>query len=240
MEGTQNSQEGEALNLENQEEVADVTEETPEEKLYTEEEVKKLRREYEEWIVSLKNKASFSEKAYIEVWNIASNPERLVEILDEDPKLWNKILKDYFNWQTPEEYKESIGYQEDFTDPKKIEAMIKKQAQELARQEKLEGEKTSFIEKLEMSDDEKTAFEEQLSELMQLKSFKAEDMTKVMEKAYRISVNEDGTQKKLKNAEVMAKSMATAKGGKTTTWKSDGKTDFDKDYDAFLRKNKLI
>jgi len=48
MEGTQNSQEGEALNLENQEEVADVTEETPEEKLYTEEEVKKLRREYEE------------------------------------------------------------------------------------------------------------------------------------------------------------------------------------------------
>ena len=93
--------------------------------------------------------------------------------------------------------------------------MIKKQAQELARQEKLEGEKTSFIEKLEMSDDEKTAFEEQLSELMQLKSFKAEDMTKVMEKAYRISVNEDGTQKKLKNAEVMAKSMATAKGGKS-------------------------
>lgn len=225
MEDKTPTQEEETLNLEQWEA------ETP--KTYTAEEVEAIKKEMqsnsEKWVQKVFSEKRLYETALEESGNVAVNPERLVELSEENPAVAKIILDKFYDGIEIDDYKAQIGYQEDFTDPKKIEAMIKKQAQELARQEKLESEKQGFIEKLEMTDEEKTAFEEQLSELMQLKSFKAEDITKVMEKAYRISVNEDGSQKKLKNAEVIAKSMATAKWGK-----SEAKGGQEKEWNPFV------
>ena len=231
----QKVQEEETLNLEEQGE-----EESP--KTYTQEEVeemrKKLQSDSEKWVQKVIAEKKLYERAFKESGNIAQDDSRLVEIFNEDPKLAQVILDEYFNGQSIDEYKESIGYQEDLTDPKVYEARLKADTEKAVAKKQLESEKKSFIAKLKMSDEEKEAFESQLEELTSLKSFKLENIEKTMEKAYRLIANEEDT-KKLNTQKVIAETMATTKWGKQGK-SGDWKTEFQKDLEAFKKRHKLI
>lgn len=240
-EGTLNQQEEE-----NQEE--ETQEDTP--KTYTEEEVeemrKKLQSDSEKWVQKVINERKLYEKAFEEVGNIAEDDKRLVDIYEENPELWKLILTKYFNGQTIDEYKDSISFTEDYSDPKRMEAKIKREAEKLAAQKELEKakesidkSKTAFIDKLKMSDEEREAFEETFEELSSLKSFKIDNIQKVMEKAYRISNDNEESINKLKAQEVIARATASTKGGGTSQESKDPKAKIKKDIEAFKKKFNL-
>ncbi|MCP4522159.1 MAG: hypothetical protein GY827_10785 [Cytophagales bacterium] len=75
--------------------------------------------------------------------------------------------------------------------------------------DKIAQAKTNFIQRLKMDGEELTQFQEAFSERMELKSFKASDIEKHLEKAYR-EVNDDPeVLRNLKNQEAIGKTMAT-------------------------------
>lgn len=228
-------QEEETLNQQEEENQED----TP--KTYTQEEVeemrKKLQSDSEKWVQKVINERKLFERAYKELPKISQDDARLVEIYEEDPELARKILEDHFDGQSIEEYKESIDYKEDYSDPAKMEAKIKREAEKLARNKEMETEKKAFIEKLKMSDEEKEAFESELTDLLSLKKYQTQDITKVMERAYRLSADDEQV-KKLKNAEVIARTQSSTKWG-SAKWEGNKDAQVKKEIADFKKKFNL-
>ena len=234
----------------NQEEKANETDEVKEPKTYTEEEVeemrKKLQSDSEKWVQKVIGERKRFEKAYKELPKIANDDTRLVELYEEDPELANQILADHFDWQSIQDYKDSIDYKEDYSDPEKMKAKIEREAAKLVskkeaetRAKEVEKSKDAFIKKLQMEWEELENFESELTELLQLKKYQTWDVTKVMEKAYKLSANDEEI-KKLKNQEVIAKSMTSTKWGSTNKGKETekSKNPFDDFFKTHLNRNK--
>lgn len=224
-------------------------EEWKEPKTYTEEEVeemrKKLQSDSEKGVQKVIGERKRYEKAYKELPKIANDDTRLVDLFEEDPELANQILADHFDGQSIQEYKDSIDYKEDYSDPEKMKAKIEREAAKLVskkeaekRKEKVEKEKTAFIEKLQMEWEELENFEAELTDLLELKRYQTWDITKVFEKAYKLSADDESI-KKLKNQEVIAKSMTSTKGGNTNKREEViKKNPFDDFYKTHLNRNK--
>lgn len=227
----------------NSEEIATWEENQEAKKVFTLEEVEAMRKEMtsnsEKWVQKVISEKKTFERALKESWLVANDPTRLVELYEEDPKAAQIILDEFFNWQSIDEYKEDIEYKEDYTDPKVLQSKIKKEAEKLAQNNLIETQKQNFIDNLKMSDEEKQAFEEAFEELRQLKSFNSKDLTKQMEKAYRLSNDNEEALKKLSNQEQIAKAMATWDGKSITS--SENKKDTAKqEVNDFLKLHKII
>ena len=212
-------------------------------KVFTLEEVEAMRKEMtsnsEKWVQKVISEKKTFERALKESWLVANDPARLVELYEEDPKAAQIILDEFFEWETIEDYKERIEYQEDYSDPKVLQSKIKKEAEKLAQNNLIETQKQNFIDKLKMSDEEKEAFEEAFEELKQLKSFNTKDLTKQFEKAYRLSNDNEEALKKLSNQEQIAKAMATW-DGKSITSKENKKNTAKEEVNDFLKLHKII
>jgi hypothetical protein len=78
-----------------------------------------------------------------------------------------------------------------------MQSKIRKEAEKISQNNLIESKKKDFIEKLKMTDEERESFEEAFDELKQLKSFSTKDLTKQMEKAYRLSTDNEEALKKL-------------------------------------------
>lgn len=152
----------------------------------------------------------FSENLRLATKKVAEDPKYLVELHDSDPKLAKILLDDYNDGQTIEQYMASIGYEPDLTDPKVIEKKISQEAEKRVIDKKVSEEKSKFIEELKMTDSEKEAFEETFNELRNTKLFNADNIRKTMEKAYRMSNENDEQISKLQKEEAVAKVIATS------------------------------
>lgn len=226
-------------NLNQEQEIED--DENQEPKTYTREEVeemrKKLQSDSEKWVQKVIKERKLFERAYKELPKISQDDARLVEIYEEDPELAQRILEDHFDGVSIEEYKESIDYKEDYSDPAKMEAKIKREAEKIARNKEVESEKKAFISKLQMTDEEKEVFESELSDLLTLKKYQTQDITKVMERAYKLSADEESI-KKLKNAEVIARTQSSTKWG-SAKWEGNKDAQVKKEIADFKKKFNL-
>jgi len=93
-----------------------------------------------------------------------------------------------------------------------ISRLAEKKAKAMLEADKIAQAKTNFIQKLKMEGEELSKFEDEFSERMELKSFKASEVEKHLEKSYR-EVNDDPeVLRNLKNQEAIAKTMATGSG----------------------------
>ena len=197
---------------------------------FTYEEVQAMKKEMmsnsEKGVQKIISEKKAYERALEESGNIADDPTRLVELYESDPKTAKIILDKFFNWKSIEEYKDSIDYEEDYSDPVIVQKKIQREAEKLAFNKEFEAEKKKFISKLEMSDEEKENFEEALEELKGLKSFKDKELVKVFEKAYKIWNDNEETLMKLKNKEVIAKTIATDESKSNWSSKAKEKNEF--------------
>lgn len=184
---------------------------------YTAEEVETMKKELqsntEKGVQKLIKEKKEAEETYqnvlSEISQIAEDKTRLVDLFDENPKVAKIILDKYYDWQSISEYKTNIWYEEDYTDPKKIQKQIEEQAKKLSEQKEIEREKKSFIDKLQMSKEEVEKFEEAFEERKELRSFKIEDLEKHLTKAYREISDNTESVKTMKSQETIAKNMAT-------------------------------
>jgi len=234
---------GEAEELHSEEIVAWEEENQDAKKVFTLEEVEAMKKEMmgnsEKWVQKVISEKKTFEKALKESWKVWANPSHLIDLFEEDPKVAQIILDEFFDWKSIEEYKEDIEYTEDYADPKVMQSKIKKEAEKIAQNNLIESQKKEFISKLKMTDEEKESFEEAFEELKQLKSFTTKDLTKQFEKAYRLSNDNEEALQKLKNQETIAKTMWTWEGKSSKSWwpKKDSVQD---EVNRFLKLHKII
>lgn len=185
---------------------------------YTAEEVEAMKKSWfdkdpgvQKLLKTTKEKDEMYQRVLSEISVIAEDKDRLVDLHSENPKVAKIILDKYYDGQSIDEYKQAIGYQEDYTDPKVIEKKISQEADKRIR-EKLVNEKVGeFVKKLEMSEDEKEKFMEAFDERKSLKSFNVDDIERHLEKAYR-EISDESSIAKLKQTETIARTLATGDG----------------------------
>jgi len=212
---------------------------------YTKEEVetmkKKLSWDHEKWVQQVISEKKNYQSAMAEIAKMSKNPDKkdtLISLYDEHPEVAKIILDTVYDWQDIEAFKEAIWYKEDMTDPKVIEKLVSKQAQQIAKQNLIKDKKNSFIGKLKMEWDELKNFEEEFSERMQLKSFNINDIDKHLEKSFREVSDNDEMLKALKSQEIIGKAMAT---GEWKGWSESKKPNsIQKESNDFLKKMWII
>lgn len=185
-------------------------------RVYTAEEVeaikKKMQSDSEKWVQKLIAKNKAYESVLEVVGKVADDQNYLVDYYDTNPEVAQIILEKYYGGQSIEEFKNSIGYAIDYSDPTVRKRHIELEAQKIVEKKLVEKSKADFIAKLWMSEKEKKDFEEAFEERRQLKSFKIDDLEKQLTKAYREISDNTEVLKNLKTQEVIGKAMATWEG----------------------------
>lgn len=208
-------EEGETPSLET-EEVAETSNEEEAPRVYTEEEVeairKKMQSDSEKGVQKLISKQKAYESVLDVIGKVSEDQKYLVECYETNPEVAQIILTKYYGGQSIEDFKRSIGYEIDYNDPETRKKHIELEVQRLAEKKLVEKSKEDFIAKLSMTPQELKEFEEAFAERQQLKSFKAADVEKHLEKAYREISDNTEVLKTLKSQETIAKAMATGDG----------------------------
>lgn len=188
---------------------------------YTKEEVDAMKAKWfdtDPWAQDLLKKSKRSERALKAVWKIAQDKKHLVELHESDPKVAKIILDEYYGWQSIDEYKEDIWYKVDYNDPEVIKKLVSQQAKQEVIGEKIATQKAKFIAKLRLEWDELEAFEEAFGERQALKSFKVENLSKILEKAYNDIDADTEALKEYKKNQAIAWVMAWGSWGWGTWW----------------------
>ena len=208
-----------------------------EKETYTKEEYKKLQSDSEKWVQKLIAEKKLIETYVDELAKVWDNPDYLIDLVDDNPKVAQMILDKYYWWEDIEDYKQRIWYQEDYQDPATIQKKIKEEAKKIAETERIETQKDTFIQKLKMTDEEKENFINAFDEIKSLKSFNIKDLQKQFEKAYRLWNDNEETLSKLKTQENIWKSMSIWEG---KSWKIEKKDNWNNEINSFLKLHKII
>jgi len=183
--------------------------ETTEDRVYSAEEVeaikKKMQSDTEKWVQKLISKNKEYEKVLENVWKVAENSNYLIDLYEQDENIAKIILDKYYQWIDIEQYKESIWFEVDLTDPKEIQKHIDRKAQQKFENIKIDTEKKAFIKRLNMSKEEQDEFEQAFEERRLLKSFAKHDIETQFEKAYR-EISKDYWNKSMHEQEIIWKS----------------------------------
>jgi hypothetical protein len=190
---------------------------TTETKVYTQAEIddirKKMQADSERGVQKLIKEKKIFEKAMDELSKIAEDNEHLLSLHDSNPDVAQLILDKYYDGQSIDEYKNSIGYKEDITNPDVAKRLIESKVRQEVENRTIFEKKNAFVSKLKMSVDEQAQFDEVFSELRQMKGFNLDNLEKTMEKAYRL-IDSETDVKSIKQNEAIANAMATGNGGK--------------------------
>ena len=208
---------------------------------YTSNEVEEMKKQMqsdsEKWVQKLISEKKVRDRAIQSIKKIVDDKEHLVKLYDSDEEVAKIILEDIYDWKSIEDFKESIWYKEDYTDPETIEKLVEKKAKNIVDIGKINDAKAEFIKKLNLEWDELKNFEEAFAERIELKSFKVSNLDTHLEKSYRDISDEDVNQK-LKLNKVIGQTLATWE------WKSGGTSGKDnthqKEANDFLKKHKII
>ena len=201
------------------------------------EHLNKFKSDSEKWVQKVIWERKLHEQVIDSVWKVADDKNELINIYEENPEVAAIILEKYYEWQSIEDFKTSIDYQEDLTDPKVLDRKVEKEIKARESKRIISNAKEVFIEKLKMTDDEKSKFEETFNEIKSLKSFKIDNIENQLEKAFKLISNSDDI-KRIKQAKAIAQSLATWE------WKSKGTskkvTNTQTEVNDFLKKYRGI
>ena len=190
-----------------------VTNSNEEDKVYTKEEVdamlKKHQSDTDKGVQKLLSKTKAYENVLDVVGKVSDDPAYLVECWETNQEVAKIILDKYYNGQSIDDFKRSIDYAIDYNDPVVRKRYFEIEAQRINDEKVVEQSTSSFISKLNMSDDEKTRFLDALEERKQLKSFKISDLDRHLEKAYKEVNDNTDALSKLKSQEAIARAMET-------------------------------
>lgn len=199
-----------------------------ESKTYSSEEVEAIKKEMQSNSEKGVQKILWEKKAFEKAMSsldiISEDNTKLIDLFEEDEKAGQIILDKYYNWQSIEDFKESIQYKVDLTDPKQIDKLVekrfaKKEALKKAEENKLatdklnievQDKKEQFIKEFDLSWEELKEFEVEFEDRMTLKSFSSKSITKHLTGALR-----DIKPEWLSNAEINEKLAKT-----TWAWSS--------------------
>lgn len=208
-------------------------------KVYTADEVEQIRKDMQangdrgvqKLLEQHTQENSFKDMVIDEITLVWANPERLLELSTDNPRVAQFILDKYYDGKSLEEYAElhSINMDEN---PKIQEVNIQKEAEKLYNKRVLNDTTEAFIQELQMTDEEQEEFRVAFEERKELKSFSMETMRSHLEKAYREIA--DVTTTDMKNAETLARATATGSGKDTQTpWVQSAQQ---KEVDALFQK----
>jgi len=219
---------------------------TEEKTTYTFEEVEQIKQDmevnYEKWIQKKFWEEKDFEKILDEVWKVADNKTHLIDLFEEDENVAKIILDKYYEWQSIEDFKTSINYKVDVTDPKVIARMVQKEAKIMADTKLISEQKAEFITKLKMTDEEVKDFDEAFNERIQLKSFKLSNLDKHFEKAYRDVNDNTESLKEMKRQQAIAEAQASwdGKGWKQVTSQRESTLKKNSNYNKNFLKEQWI
>lgn len=108
-----------------------------------------------------------------------------------------------------DQFKDSIGFEEDITDPVVAQKMIERKANEKFEQHLINTETTAFIAKLNMSPEKKEEFMEALDERRGLKTFSSKTIQDHLLKAWKEVSNLDEEAKKLEKDKKVAETHSS-------------------------------
>lgn len=95
---------------------------------------------------------------------MANDPKYLVDLYYRDQKKAETILEEYYDGMTFDQYVKEADVEDDT--PSKIEAMAKKQADDILQKRAIETKIESFIEKMGYDEEIKKRFQEELADDM--------------------------------------------------------------------------
>ena len=170
----------------------------------------KYKSDQEKWIQKIIEEKKFAEKVLDAVGLVAQDQNNLVELYDESPDVAEEILNKYYGWQSIDEYKESIGFQE--SEIVLNEKMIERKAKSIVEAEKIKDTKKAFIEKTGLKGEELEAFESEFEERMQLKSFSINNLDDNLTKAYKLATGYSEEQIKDIQKSKMVASVSSVSG----------------------------
>jgi len=197
---------------------------------------KKMQSDSEKGVQKLINEQKALKQSLTEIWKVADSQEYLIELYDNNPDVAKIILEQYYQWQSIDQYKKAIWFEEDYTNPKIIEKEVTKRAQALEETRLIDKSKQDFVSKLKMSPEETEKFEEAFEERKQLKSFSIDNLEKNLEKAFREISDNPEQLKAIKEQEIIAKSLATWEGSNGSWWKEATKDTLKDEISSFLSK----
>ncbi len=163
----------------------------------------KYKSDQEQGVQKLIKEKKFAESVLDAVWQVAQDPESLINIAEENPEVAEEILRKYYGWKTINEYKESIWFKES---PELLnEKLIEQKAKSIVEQEKIKDTKKAFINKVWLEGEELEAFEAEFSERLQLKSFNVDSLDDHLTKAYKLATGYSAEQiKKIQESKAIA------------------------------------
>jgi hypothetical protein len=171
----------------------------------------KYKSDSEAWVQKLINEKKLAEQVLDAVGQVARDSKNLISIADASPEVAKQILDKYYWGKTIEEYKESIGYEEDASQSN--EKLIEKKANSIYSENKIKDEKKAFISKLWLDGEELEAFNAEFEERTQLKSFNIDRLDEHLTKAYKLATGY--SEDKIKEIQ---KSKAIASAGSIAGW----------------------
>lgn len=198
---------------------------------------KKMQSDSEKWVQKLINEKKTYEIVLGEIYKVANNREYLIELYEDNQDVAKIILDKYYKWMSISQFKTEIWYEEDYTNPKVIEKEVTKRAQALEESRLIEKSKKDFVSKLKMTPEETEKFEEAFEERKQLKSFSVDNLEKNLERAYREVSDNPEQLKAMKDAEIIANTIATweGKGWNSGDWKKSSLDLAREDANEFLK-----
>lgn len=192
---------------------------------WTKEEVesikKKMESDHDKWAQKLLKTNKHYETAMKEIKNIAKSQEKLVDLYESNPDAAKIILDSVYDGMSIDEFKTSIGYEEDRSDPSRRNAIIEKEANQKAQAKieakTIENATTAFVEKVKMTSEQKAAFLEAFEDRKTMRSFSVDKIDEHLLKAWKEVAPSDETIKKLEQEQENAKTLATGTGKQSTT-----------------------
>ena len=196
-------------------------------KTYSLEEVETIKKEMqsnsEKGVQKILNEQKAYKKAMSSLWDISEDQNKLIDLFSENEEAGQIILDTYYNWQSIEDFKESIDYKVDKNSPEQIRKQITKELLDIKNKEisdnlniEVNTKKDKFIKDLKLSWDELKEFNDEFEDRRGLKSFSIKNLDKHLSSAYRETKPEWISKAELN--EKLAKSISN------TSWKGASKS----------------
>jgi len=145
--------------------------------------IAKYQSDSEAGVQKLIAETKFKDEVLDWVWKVASNPENLIEIFEWNDKVGQEILNKYYDWQTIDEYRESIGYKE--SQKALDEKLIEKRAKSIYNENKYNEVMDEFIGKMWLDWDQLEEFKNEMNERKGMKSYDPSKLKSYIKKSYK-------------------------------------------------------
>lgn len=167
------------------------------------------------------------------VGKVAADNTKLIDIFEENAEVWQKVLDLYYDGQSIEEYKESIGYTEA---PEKLnEKLINQRASKIYNDNKYNEVLEEFIEKVWLEWDELKEFKSEMEDRRSMKSYDPKKLKSYIKKSYKyVTGNSWDEIDRIRSTKTISKAASINTGTNKGDWANTSVRD---EVKAFLAQN---